>query len=238
MRAAVDVGNLIVWLPLELLLISRLLRGEWRRFPFIFALVVAEFLMGVADAPRVLAVYLNMPDALNLRADTYVQIEFLDQVLLFAAVLSLIGLAAAHFQSRNLIRAACVGAALVFGAISFWAEYDPHTKTLTWVTFWSRDLSVCTAILDVALWLLLLGRREKDWRLFLLSGALGIQFSGAAIGDSLRSMAVQHHLRWLSFTGGIILISSNLARIYIWARAFRPAVVTARVKEASARVGS
>jgi len=224
-RATLDVANLILWLPLELLLISRMLRGEWRRFPLVFLLAVTEFLMGVADAPRVLAVYRHVPDALRLRAGTYVEIELIDQVLLFAVVLALIGRAAAYLQSRNLIRAACVAGAIVFVAVTFFIHYDPHSEfVLAWMTPWSRDLNVCTTILDIALWLLLLGRREKDQRLLMLSGALGVQFSGAAIGNSLRSMA-SRRMRWPSLAGGIILVLSNLARIYIWARAFRTAPV-------------
>jgi hypothetical protein len=65
-------------------------------------------------------------------------------------------------------------------------------------------------------------RREKDTRLLLLSGALGIQFSGGAIGNSLRSLATRQH-PWPSMTGGLIVIVSGLIRVFLWARAFRPA---------------
>ena len=52
------------------------------------------------------------------------------------------------------------------------------------MTPWTRDLNFCSAILDLALWALLIAAREKDHRLLLLSGGLGIQFTGEAIGES------------------------------------------------------
>jgi hypothetical protein len=228
---AVNLAGLILWLPLQILLITRLLRGDWRRYPLLFVLVVVEVRMGVADAPRVLAVYQQVPDALRLRTGTYVVIDLVDQVLLFAVVLSLINRAAAYLQSRHLIRAACVLGALLFGAVTYLIHHDPNSPlVMAWVTPWTRDLNVCTTILDLALWFLLLGRREKDRRLFLLSGGLGIEFSGSAIGDSLLSMAGPKKIYWLALSGGIILLAANLVRIYIWARAFRPAVPP-RVKQ-------
>ncbi len=222
---ALNLVGLLLWLPLEILLITRLLRGDWRRYPLLFVLVVTEFLMGVADAPRVLAVYQNVPDALRLRAGTYVVIELADQVLLFSVVLSLINRAAAYLQSRNLIRAACVLGALLFGAISFLVHYNPHSRfVLSWMTPWTRDLNVCTTVLDLALWFLLLSRRQKDQRLFLLSGALGIEFSGSAIGNSMRSMA-SRQTPWPALAGGTIMVIANLVRLSLWARAFRSAPV-------------
>ncbi len=227
---ALNLAVLLLWLPLEILLIAGLLRGDWRRYPLLFLLVVTEFLMGVADAPRVLAVYQNVPDALRLRAGTYVVIELVDQVLLFAVVLGLISGAAAHLQSRNLIRAAGVLGAILFGAVTFWVHYNPHSKfVLAWMIPWTRDLNVCTTVLDLALWFLLLARREKDRRLFLLSGALGIEFSGSAIGNSLRSMATRQ-APWLALAGGTVMVVANLVRIFIWARAFRPVAAEVRVK--------
>jgi hypothetical protein len=58
-------------------------------------------------------------------------------------------------------------------------------------------------------------------RLLLVSGGLGIQFTGEAIGESLRSMAVQHRSRPLSFTGSLITTLVDLLSVYIIWQAFR-----------------
>jgi hypothetical protein len=56
----------------------------------------------------------------------------------------------------------------------------------------------------------------------LLSGALGIQFTGQAMGNSLRTLASANHIRWLSLTGAVLVLAAGLVRINIWGRAFRP----------------
>jgi hypothetical protein len=234
MRAAINLVGLALWFPLIVLLIARLLAGEWRRYPLVFVYVLVDFLGGVADAPTVWAVYRHVPNALLNRAGIWEKVEILSQFLLFAVVLSLISRATAQLQSRNLVRGACIVGAVLFVGVSFALHYDPQVNSLAWITPWTRDLNVCTTILDLALWLLLLASREKDYRLFLLSGALGIQFTGAAIGNSLRTLASRPH-PWPSLIGGIIVLAAGLIRIYVWARAFR--TVTAPGGSALARAG-
>ena len=50
---------------------------------------------------------------------------------------------------------------------------------------------------------------------------MGIQFTGEAIGDSLRSMAVLHRSRAISFTGSFITTLVDLLSVYIIWQAFR-----------------
>jgi len=231
-----NVAGLILWLPLQILLIARLLRGEWRRYPLLFIFVVTDFLTGVADAPGVLAVFRNVPDALRFRASNWERIELIAQILTLCVVLSLMGQAASKLHSRNLIRAVCMVGALLFGAVTFWLEYDPRALTMTWMTRWTRDLSLCTTVLGLAVWMLLLARREKDRRLFLLTAALGIQFSGAAIGYALTLLA-SRKFPWPALAGGTIVVLTTLTRIGLWARAFRPAPADVRVAHtASVRI--
>lgn len=227
MRAAINLVGLALWFPLIILLIARLLAGEWRRYPLIFVYVLVDFLGGVADAPTVWAVYRHVPNALVNRAGIWEKVEILSQFLLFTVVLTLISRATAKLQSRNLVRAACIIGAVLFVGISFAVHHNPDVNSLAWITPWTRDLNVCTTILDLALWLLLLASREKDYRLFLLSGALGIQFTGAAIGNSLRTLASRAH-PWPSLVGGSIVVAAGLIRVYIWARAFRTQTATGR----------
>ena len=80
----------------------------------------------------------------------------------------------------------------------------------------TRDLNFCAAILDLGLWALLIGSRQKDYKLLLVTGALGIQFTGGAIGQALRGMSPAIVTAASDFT-----VITNLVRLYIWWRAFR-----------------
>jgi hypothetical protein len=85
------------------------------------------------------------------------------------------------------------------------------------MTLWTRDLNFSSAVLDLALWALLIGSKYKETQLLLLSGALGIQFTGEAIGQSLR-----HLFPWDLSPGDVMTLLANLACLWIWWQALRP----------------
>jgi hypothetical protein len=96
------------------------------------------------------------------------------------------------------------------------------------MTPWTRDLYFGSAVLDLGLWTLLIASREKDRLLLLLSGALGIQFTGEAIGGSVRYLAVTIYGRTapavsLIMAANVLMMAANLGCMYIWWRAFREA---------------
>ena len=51
MRFALQVAGYAVGLPLEVLIIAALLRGGYRRFPFVFIYTVIDFLTTVLEIP-------------------------------------------------------------------------------------------------------------------------------------------------------------------------------------------
>jgi hypothetical protein len=221
-NAALNIVQALIWFWLEAVLITRLLRGNWRRFPLLFAFVIAEFLIAVAQLPTVWAVtFHGTAAARSWSAAIYQRAEVSLEFFTFVLVISLIFRASAHLRSRNVMRLVCVAGAILFVGISFRIHYDPRVNVGLWLTPWTRDLNLCTSILDVALWALLLGRREKDGRLLLLSGALGLEFAGAAMGHSLRSMATHSH-PWPAMAGGKLVVITSILRVYLWGRAFRP----------------
>ncbi len=226
MLAALSLAGAAVWFVLQAVVITRILRAGWRRFPLIFIFTITEFLVAVAQSPTILAVSFHRTlNSAEWRVLLYERGEVLLEFFTFVVVISLIFRASANLKSRRQMRVGCVVGAVLFAGISLWVHYDPRTITGLWLTPWTRDLNVGTTILDLALWTLLLAQRKKDERLLLLSGALGIQFTGAAIGHSLRSLASRHH-PWPSVLGGKLVVLSSLIRVYMWARAFRqePAV--------------
>jgi len=118
-----------------------------------------------------------------------------------------------------------IGGAVLFAAITFLIHFDRRLNVGEWMTPWTRELNFCAAILDLGLWALLIGMREKDYRLLLLSGGLGIMFTGEGIGESVRQLSQSSHSTTVSLIGNVIIMVSNLAFLYVWRSALRPARV-------------
>jgi len=218
--------QLICWaigLPLGLLVIAALLRGGYRLFPVLFVYEIIDLLMTVAGMPPYIAYYFQHEAAARAQM---AQWSWWDDLLLLplvlAVVIGLIFRATENIRSRRMMRAASIGYAALVAGVSFFIHYGPEMPKGVWMALWIRDLNFFgSAVLDLALWALLLWSRSKDSRLLLVSGGLGIQFTGEAIGDSLRSMAVLHRSKPLSFTGSFITTLVDLLSVYIIWQAFR-----------------
>ncbi|MGD0499888.1 MAG: hypothetical protein ABSC23_15775 [Bryobacteraceae bacterium] len=228
MEFAIQICGWVVGLPLELLIIAALLGGLYRRFPFLFAYLVALFLATVVEIPASSAYYLGDRQAFRTRAWTYWLDEAALLPLIILVVLSLIWRASARIRSRRVLRVCLMAGILAAAAGSFWAHYNPRAAVIgEWMTPWTRDLYFGSAVLDLALWALLLGSHEKDRLLLALAGALGIQFTGEAMGDSIRYLAVSvfggatPHGYAVAFVGNVLTMTANLACLYIWWRALR-----------------
>lgn len=226
MELAVHILPYLIWLPLELLAIAGMLRSGYRLYLFVFVYVIADFLTTVVEMPVDLSYYAGNKStgAENSLVNFYWIDEAIMQVLVYAAVISLIYYATAKLRSRRILRISLIGFAVLFAGVSFLILFDPsNAKFGEWMTPWNSNLKFCSAILDLALWALLIASREKDHRLLMLSGALGIQFTGGAIGQALRNLAQPHHTRWILYTGDAAVVLFNLAFPYIVWQAFRVA---------------
>jgi hypothetical protein len=223
MRFAIQLCGVVIGLPLELLIIAALLRGGYRRFPLVFAYTVADFLTTVVELPSGMGYVRSMPWAATPYALVYWLDETILQVLVYAVVMSLIYQATGKLRSRRIVRASLIAGALLFAGISFLIHRNPMLSIGSFMTPWTRDLNFCSAILDLALWALLIASREKDHRLLLLSGGLGIQFTGEAIGESTRYLAIRSHSRPISLFGNSLIMLTNLLFLYIWWQALRTA---------------
>jgi hypothetical protein len=228
MRFALQVCGWLIGLPLELLIIAALLRGGYRRFPFIFVYTIIDFLTTVVELPSAVGYVRGMPWAADALASVYWLDETILQVLVYAVVMSLIYQATGKLRSRRIVRASLIAGAILFAGISFLIHRNPALNVGSFMTPWTRDLNLCSAILDLALWVLLIASREKDHRLLLLSGGLGIQFTGEAIGESTRNLAIRSHSRPISLFGNSLIMLTNLLFLYIWWQALRTAPVGKR----------
>jgi len=143
------------------------------------------------------------------------------QFLVFAVVISLLYEATLRLRSRHAVRSVLIAGALLFALISLRGHYESGVPVGVWMTPFARDLNFGSAILDLALWAMLISSREKDPRLLMLSGALGIEFTGEAIGQSLRNLSPTAVL-----PGSVLVMLTNLVFLYIWWQAFRDSTST------------
>jgi hypothetical protein len=221
----IQLGSWCVALPLTLMVLAAMVRGPYRHFPVLFLYVAVGFVFTVAAMPSYIAHYLNPTDH-----DLVVQMakwsfwnDLLLEPLAYAVVINLIYAAASHVRSRRVVLIATIGGATLIAGISFLLHFNPApaAKHGVWLALWTRDLSFFSEILDLGLWGLLLSTRGRDAKLLLVTGGLGIQFTGEAIGDSLRSLAYQRRSHRLSFTGSIITALADLTALFVFWQAFR-----------------
>jgi hypothetical protein len=222
-KFVIQVCGWLIGIPLEILVIVALLRGGYRRYPIVFLYVIVNFVTTLVDIPISTQSLLTHDLAvLRQAARVYWVNEWILQALIFATVLSLIDLAISTSRWRRLMRAGLAAGALLFAGTSFLIHYlPPPVKYGIWMTPWTRDLSVCATILDLALWMILIASRKSDRRILLISGALGMQFTGEAIGEAIVSLSMPHMVEALALTGSVVAVAANLACLYVWWQTFR-----------------
>ena len=228
MRFAIQLCGLVIGLPLQILIIGTLLRGGYRRFPFLFAYVVGDFMTTVVEVPSAVGYYRGSQWAAFAFPAVHWFNVVVMQVLVYAVVMSLIYQATGALRARRIVRASLIAGAMLFAGISFLIHWNPALNRGSFMTPWIRDLNFCSSVLDLALWALLIAAREKDHRLLLLSGGLGIQFAGEAMGTSILQLALRTRSRAMSLTGSVVMLLADLVVLYIWWQALRTAPVRQR----------
>jgi hypothetical protein len=213
-----QVCSYLVWLPLEILVLIAILRGGISRHPFVFAYLITSFLTAVLEMPISFAYLQNPGNGFDI---LYWCDEGIREVLIFAVVINLIYRTTANLESRRIARLLLVAGSVLFVAISFLVHYDSKVFIGHWITPWTRDLKFCSAVLDLALWALLISSRKKDQTLLMLAGGMGIMFAGEAIGESIRSIAITQRAHVLARVGGVIGLVADFVFLYIWWQALR-----------------
>jgi hypothetical protein len=229
MAFAVQLCSYLIGVPLQLLTIRAMLRGGFRAYPLVFAYLIAAVLTTAIEMPLSLAYYSNnTPETARTFARWYWRDEALIEVLIFAVVINLIYLATSKLESRRIVRSLLISGGVLFVGTTFLINYEPNPKQFfgVWATHWVSQLKFCAAILDLALWAMLIAARKKDYRLLMLSCGLGIMFTGGAIGESLRNLASTNEHHVLSSIGGLIVLIADTILLYIWWRAFRKDAIT------------
>jgi hypothetical protein len=221
---ALQVCGWLAGIPLEFLLVAALLRGEYRRFPFVFIYASALLVTTLVGIPASVNYSLDPTDRQISQhfAKIYWITEGILQALILALVISLIDQAVTRVRSRRMVRAGLITGAALFAGISFAVHYRSSLPYFGfWMTPWTRDLSFGSAILDLGLWGMLISSRGSDRRLLLISGALGMQFAGEAIGEAVQSLSIAQKVSSLALAGSIITMLAGLACLYVCWRTFR-----------------
>jgi hypothetical protein len=205
-----------IGVPLELIVVVAMIRSHSARsLPFVFAYSVALVPLSLNEG-----VLFLMNASRRAQAMAYWIGEGIGQLLIFAAVISMIYVATATLEKRVQVRQALLSGAILFAVLSVALHYDPAIRNGKWMGLVSRDLNFCSAILDMALWTLLLLFQRQQHRLLLLSGGLGIQFTLTAIGHSMRQM-----LPAVLVLGNVLIVVASFACLYVWWQAFRTSPV-------------
>ncbi len=221
MRFGVQVLALAIGLPLQVLVVAALLRGAWRRFPLLLAFSAVELVSAVVQAPSALEWMRGLhPPGLPYWI-TYWTGQVINQLLLYAVVISLLYRACDRLRSARAARVVLILAACLVAGGTFLLHYGQSPVRGIWLTPWFRDLNFACALMDVVLWTSLLVARDKDRQLLMLSGGLGVEFAGAAMGESLRQMAMRSRSHPLALAGGMIAVAASLFRFYTWWQALR-----------------
>lgn len=196
-----------VGLWLNLMVISVLLRGAFRQYPFVLAYSLATFVSTIIEISV-------RKSSGAIQSQYYWTNDVILEVLVFCLVIAFIDDAARHSKHKILERHWLISIALLIAIISFAFHRSSHLNRQ--MTLMSRDLNICAVVLDLILWSLLLKTRRPDRVLLLLSGGLGIQLTGAIMGGQLRQAS--NSLYHLSL---VVEVVTGLLGTYIWWRALR-----------------
>jgi hypothetical protein len=203
-------------LALQYLLVSVLLLGTYKEFTAVFVYALCLALTTLIE----IVVNVGGTAVMHAMADYFWINEMLRQTSLYCVVISLVLHAMPNNQKRSALIRMLVGLAFLFWAGCILFYYDPNRYTAYWMTLVVRNISFCTAIVTLILWFVLIASEKRDPRLLMITGGLGVQVTGEAIGQSLRNLSPRTAL-----AGGLIGIFALFLCLYIWWRALQPGYI-------------
>jgi hypothetical protein len=136
------------------------------------------------------------------------------QILVLGVVISLVRRAAPSREAGALATRVLGGSAVIIALLSLLVYADKGLNTR--MTFVARNVGFLAVVANLVLWAFLIRRRHPDRTVLLLSGGLGVEMAGKAIGHSLRTLATG-----LVGLGNLVIVLSYLFGLYVWWQAFR-----------------
>jgi hypothetical protein len=202
-----------VSLLFQVLIITALVRGPYKRYPFLLLLLVSEFLSTIVNLAAILDFHHYTQDTVMY----YWVGEGITFSALFLCQVQMLYQSIDEEKRAGRLSHLILGTMLFMG-LATWQAYDHSFNR--WMTQIARNFSFGSMFVNLTLWTLLIRRMERQ-RLLVTAG-LGIQLAGDAIGHSLRQMS-----RSLITGGNVILVLTYLLRLYIIWRALSPSTVPA-----------
>lgn len=231
---AIQIGSYLLWFPLKVLAIQAILNAGIRRYALVFTYMVVTLLLALIQVPVSLAYHGRDPSQEQWYQVLHSASQIITYGLILAMVLSFIYRASERVGPRRLLLSVLITGGIAVMAISWWARSDPSLLLGTRVTRWTRDMSVCAAILDLTLWGLLLSSRQPGARvLLLLTGGMGIMFSGEAIGGAVKDLAIRWQSESVFLVGHSIIVLADALFLYVWWQTFRKEAAARRALRAS-----
>ena len=92
--------------------------------------------------------------------------------------------------------------------------FTRDAETNLWMTRFVRNLSFGAAVVNLGVWFYMISSGRRKLTTLLLAGALGIQMTGEAIGQSLRQILPQQYA-----IGNGVSVLSHFPCMAIWWRA-------------------
>ena len=206
----------LVGVVLQLRLLLSLRHGAYKEYPFVFAYALCLILTSVADRAFGAGLFSLSRE---MRSTYYYRNEAARQFLLFTVVVSFIEHAMVGKPYRMRVRLFLALAASFSVLVSLYIHSDAG-GFVTWMTQVMRDVSFGSVVLTLLLWVMLISSKIKDRQLLTLTGGLGLQFTGEAIGQSLRQLSGGRRFS-LMMVGNLTAVLVHLLRLYIWGEAFR-----------------
>ena len=199
----------IIGLTFQYLVTQALLSGPFRQFTVIFAYLLCLAITTITD----ILMRLDVGKLGSTYIRYYWAMDLLRESAVYAVVISLVLHAMPDSRRRAALLRLLVALALLFWVGSIVIYQDPHVSK--WMTKVVRNLSFCSAVATLVLWFVLIASEKRDTRLLVITGGLGLQMTGEAIGQSLIQISKSTQV-----LGVLTLMFAHFLCLYIWWRAF------------------
>ena len=199
-------GLLIVGLGLQCLVLSALLQGAVRAYPFVFAYVVVNLLSSI--------VQFSFKHYFGARSREFYQAywvcDFLGTFLILMIIIHLVRIAMGRHRYGAMVYWGLLMGTVVVGVAGFLAIQARGFSMGRWLTYVGRDYYFSAVILNAMLWFALVRSSQDNKQIYLLTSGLGLQLTGAAVAHALR---VSPQFRWHA---NVFLIATYLANLGVW----------------------
>ncbi|MEO7141988.1 MAG: hypothetical protein ABI165_00630 [Bryobacteraceae bacterium] len=219
--------NPLFWLfalagtALQIVLLSVLVRDRyWRSLPFVFVYSVALLVTnGVDWYFRITLPKVSGAGAGGLSNEYFWLNDCLRQFCLFLVVMSLLYRAVGHSNKGKQLRHAITIAFALVAVVSAFVVHDSHTSQ--WPTLVIRNVSFTVVFVNLIVWSALIRTGDPERLPLMLTAGVGLQMTGEAIGQALRSSPMRHGHYFVVVIGNVILVLAHILCLVTWLYALK-----------------